>query len=141
MFTILLTNNKTKNKECLSIFSSKKDAKIEMQLLASDIISELSNKESNIFSLINDSTLKIFSKQQNIGWLSNTVVDICLYTIDVIPFKKDNNKNFNTNVETQTNSNLCETSQHTQTENNFSSHQNKQSPSLVFIDELRAKLG
>lgn len=142
MFTILITNNKTKHKECVSLFSSKKDAKCEMQFLASEIISELSENESNIYSLINDSTLKIFTKHKNIGWLSNQIVDICLYTLDIIQFKKSNEKVTNNNIETQTHSNLCESNQSTQTENNISYHSNQTpSPSLVFLDELRAKLG
>lgn len=145
MFTILITNTRTKSKECVSLFLSKKDAKIEMQSLASEIISDLSNKESNLYSLINDCTLKIFTKQKNVGWLSNQYVDICLYSLDIIPFKKfDDNKNNSNNVETQTNSNLCESNQSTQTENNTThlhplSHQ--PTHSLVFLDELRAKLG
>lgn len=140
MFTILITNNKTKQKECVSLFSSKKDAKTEMQLLASEIINELSSNESNIYSLINDSTLKIFTKQKNIGWLSNQIIDICLYTLDIIPFKKQTGNNLNTNTQTQTYSNLSESDKHTQTENNLSYHSN-QTNSLVFLDELRAKLG
>lgn len=140
MFTILVTNCKTKSKECVSIFSSKKDAKVHMQALASEIISELSNTESNIFNLINDSTLKIYTKHQHVGWLSNTFVDNCLYVIEIISFKK-NGSNISSTVETQTKSDVHESDQFTQTENNISnSMNNKKSQSLVFLDELRAKL-
>lgn len=140
MFTILITNHKTKTKECFSIFSTKKDAKIQMQALASDIISELSNSESNIFNLINDSNLKIYTKHQHIGWLSNTFVDVCLYSLELIAFNKTNCMNLNSNAETQTNSNLSESNQFTQTENTVLHKNNNQSQSLVFLDELRAKL-
>ena len=140
MYTILLTNCKTKNKESISLFSSKKDAKVEMQILASEIISDLSDKESNIYSLINDTTLKIYTKHKNVGWFSNHIVDHCIYVLDIIPFNK-HNVTSNSSVETQTKYNQSESNQFTQTDDNLSFQHNKQSPSLVFIDELRAKLG
>lgn len=143
MFTILFTTIKTKNKECISVYLSREEAKLEMQLLAAEIINELSSRESSIFNVVNDSTLKIYTKQKTSGWFSDSTNDVCLYVLEVIPFRKTSSIVMNS-VHTQTSHPLvCESSKNTQTELTESTHKatKNQEESLMFIDQLRAKLG